>query len=138
MPKLVDPMVSMAENAAAILPVISGFKAVRRPLPQMVGEGAADKKPEMIEVRRSPVKLLTSQQSSDHHMKYTGRRPMAQKMDPDLETITLTETPLMQAEDDETMLADNSLVVDGNFLLLLEFLLEKRVKSFLYVLRCYK
>lgn len=42
------------------------------------------------------------------YSKYTGKRPVAQKMEDE------SEPSILPADDDETMLADNSPVVDGN------------------------
>lgn len=66
------------------------------------------KEPEMIEVRRSPQRFTPSESMTDHP-KYTGRRPVAQKFDSE------PEPTVLQADDDETMLADNVPVIDGNF-----------------------
>ncbi|KAI6183621.1 PAN domain protein [Aphelenchoides bicaudatus] len=80
LPKMIDPM------------------TVRRPLPTKTEMDVEKKEPEMIEVRRSPQKL--------DHPKNTGKKPFAQKMEPE------PEPTILQAEDDETMLADNAPVVD--------------------------
>jgi hypothetical protein len=58
----------------------------------------------MIEVRRSPQRLTTSEPAIDHP-KYTGRRPVAQRFD--------SEPEVLQSDDDETLLADNVPVTDG-------------------------
>lgn len=71
-----------------------------------------EKKQDMLEVRRSPVKVSAQARSINQH--YTGKRPLGRnKEDSEVETISPNQDTALEAEDDETMLADNSPVVDG-------------------------
>jgi hypothetical protein len=79
---------------------------VRRPLPQKTEVEVDEKKPEMIDVRRSPIKSIGQAQSINQH--YTGKRPFDHKVDENV-------SPIEDSEDDETMLADNTPVIDGKF-----------------------